>query len=116
MGRKRSVRQLLRLTTCAVLCEAREMKACEQCGGTGRLAEGAEMREKRLALGLTLQTVADSMGGKTRSYIHALEAGYGRPPMKWTADITARYERALATAVATRVTRSAPEQAQQRKD
>ncbi len=74
------------------------------------------MKARRIAAGLTLQAVADAMGGKTRAYIHALETGYGPHPMRWTADVTRRYEAALATAVATRVSRSAPEQAQQRSE
>ncbi len=71
------------------------------------LASGSAMREKRIALGLSGADVARAMNC-TRSYVHALETGYGPHPPRWTPDVTRRYEAALATAVATRVTRSAP--------
>ncbi len=93
------------LTTCVVLCDARQMKACEACGGTGQLVTGAEMRARRVALGVSGADVARAMGC-TRAYIHVLETGYGPHPPRWTPDVTRRYLTALATAVATKAVRT----------
>lgn len=68
---------------------------CGACGGTGRVADpravGAELRQLRVAAGLTLRAVARELG-LSAPYICDLEHGRRR----WSPELKQRYLRAVA--------------------
>ncbi len=70
------------------------MKACDKCGGTGRIPDdriyGAEMRKFREAAGITARTVARRLE-VSASYLSDLEHGRRR----WTPKLIFAYTTAV---------------------
>lgn len=69
---------------------------CPKCGGSGQVDDprqtGADARRRRLAVGLSLRGVAQTMGFSP-SYLSDLELG----KRAWNAYLTSQYAKALQT-------------------
>lgn len=66
---------------------------CAKCGGSGVLPDtytGRKLKRQRVAVGVPLQAIADSMGF-TRAYLHDLEIDKRR----WSAKLLKAYLKGL---------------------